>query len=360
MVTLLCILVVLLVSAAVTGALLVGRKLHIGVTGDVPTHSDHKLHSATVPRIGGVGIYVGGLVGLVLFTPDMADSVAKSIWALWGCMSLVFGVGMVEDLTRRVPPAVRYAASIMAALMFSLAIGNLGITGVAIPPVDAVLSFTPLSVVFFVFAVAGICHAFNLIDGQHGLCVGYSILVYIVLALAAGHTGQTALAEFALVMCVANLGFAIFNFPTGSIFMGDAGAYFNGAIVAVMTVLVVEGAPSISPWFAILLLIYPVSETFFSMMRRYRAGRHFYQPDCDHLHHRLRRALLRWSVPMANLAAAPILMLVMPFTVAAYFVSGSTTLLVALSLLFLMLYLWSYSLLREGRLQQAEALHAVD
>lgn len=335
------------VSAACAVVLILARRWHIGLTGDVAGSSTHKIHQGTVPRVGGVPVYIAGLTGLALMSKGLPDVTGKIIWMMWGCMTIVFLAGLVEDLTRAVPAAARYVAALVAALLFSLAHDRYGISSIGISHFDLPLNSTIVRVAFFAFAVASLSHAFNLIDGQNGLCGGVSVLVFIALGLTANRTGQPTLATLSYTMAAANLGFLVFNFPFGRIFLGDGGAYFNGAIAAVLTVFIVQGSSVISPWLAILILIYPIWETLFSMARRLRAGQPFYSPDDDHLHHRMMRlAQQTWGGKLARYASTPILATVGIVALLAPRVADNTVQIVAAVALAIGMYSLAYHSLR--------------
>jgi UDP-N-acetylmuramyl pentapeptide phosphotransferase/UDP-N-acetylglucosamine-1-phosphate transferase len=299
-----------------------------------------------VPRVGGVAVYAAGLVGLALTSRALPDLIAKILWMMWGCLTIIFVSGLVEDLTRSVPPWVRYLTALGAAVLFSLAHGGYGISSVGIDPLDLTLSSSIVRVGFFAFAVASLAHGFNLIDGRNGLCAGASILIFVALGMTAGRTDQVALANLSYIMAAANFGFLVFNFPYGKIFLGDGGAYFNGAVAAVITVFVVQGSGTTSPWLAILILIYPVWETLFTIGRRIHAGRAFYLPDNDHLHHRLQLPAPEPGPGQASFSALPILLLTAPFTLAAPFFADRPGVLIASILAFITLYLLLYYRLR--------------
>ncbi|MFA5940155.1 MAG: MraY family glycosyltransferase [Sinimarinibacterium sp.] len=334
--------VVFLVSAGCTASLILGERWHIGLTGDTPDESHHKSHAGTVPRVGGVAVYAAGLTGLALLSPSLPDITAKIIWMLWGCLTIVFVAGLVEDLTRAVPAAVRYAVAIGAAMLFSIAHDGYGISSIGILPFDQVFNFSPVRIGLFAFAVASVSHGFNLIDGQNGLCSGTSILIFAALGATAAQTGQAPLATLSYFMAAANLGFFVFNFPFGKIFLGDAGAYFNGALAAVITVLIVQGAETVSPWFAVLVLIYPIWETVFSMIRRARASMPFYLPDRDHLHHRVRQRFTGAALNGTDYSSACILLPMAPFVLSAPYVGERTDWALACIVSFVALYMIAY------------------
>jgi len=92
------------------------------------------------------------------------------------------------------------------------------------------------------------------------------------------------------------MGFFVWNYPAGLIFLGDGGAYFLGFYVAELGVLLLHRNPEVSPLFPLLMCIYPIFETVFSMYRRrVIRGRPVGMPDGVHLHSLVYRRLLRWA-----------------------------------------------------------------
>jgi UDP-N-acetylmuramyl pentapeptide phosphotransferase/UDP-N-acetylglucosamine-1-phosphate transferase len=81
--------------------------------------------------------------------------------------------------------------------------------------------------------------------------------------------------------------FLIFNYPYGKIFLGDRGAYSLGLIVGMLTIILFGRHPEISPWGAVLILIYPATEVVFSLLRRMIKGVSIYHADTAHLHIKL-------------------------------------------------------------------------
>jgi UDP-N-acetylmuramyl pentapeptide phosphotransferase/UDP-N-acetylglucosamine-1-phosphate transferase len=74
------------------------------------------------------------------------------------------------------------------------------------------------------------------------------------------------------------------NYPYGKIFLGDLGAYGLGLIVSMLTIIFYARHPEISPWGAVLILIYPATEVVFSALRRIIKGTSILQADTAHLH----------------------------------------------------------------------------
>ena len=98
-------------------------------------------------------------------------------------------------------------------------------------------------------------------------------------------------------MIGALLGFLIWNYPRGLIFLGDGGAYFIGFWIAELSILLTLRNPSVSVWFPLLLCMYPIFETLFSIYRRVVLRRsHPGVPDSSHLHHLIYKRVVRWAV----------------------------------------------------------------
>ena len=110
-------------------------------------------------------------------------------------------------------------------------------------------------------------------------------------------SGDHAIMTAALAMIGALLGFLIWNYPRGLIFLGDGGAYFIGFWIAELSILLTLRNPSVSVWFPLLLCMYPIFETLFSIYRRVVLRRsHPGVPDSSHLHHLIYKRVVRWAV----------------------------------------------------------------
>jgi UDP-N-acetylmuramyl pentapeptide phosphotransferase/UDP-N-acetylglucosamine-1-phosphate transferase len=99
------------------------------------------------------------------------------------------------------------------------------------------------------------------------------------------------------------------NYPYGRIFLGDLGAYSLGLIVSMLTIILFGRHPEISPWGAVLILIYPAMEVVFSLLRRMVKDVSIYHPDTAHLHLKLfyfLRSQLHYK-KIANALVAPVL-----------------------------------------------------
>ena len=105
--------------------------------------------------------------------------------------------------------------------------------------------------------------------------------------------GDRELFIMAVCLVAATLGFLMLNYPRGLIFAGDGGAYFWGFTLALIGILLVQRHPQVSPWYPLLLLIYPIWETVFSTYRKLVRGQSPGMADALHLHQLVYRRIVK-------------------------------------------------------------------
>lgn len=283
------------VAAVVTLMVIHSSRSHAHFSADADLSGPQKFHATPVPRIGGTGMFTGLAccvsVAAVAHHPD---------WKL-GALLLVcglpaFGAGLIEDLTKRVSPGKRLLATAVSA---GLGIWLLGatITKTDVPGLDLLVSTALGAWIATVFTVAGVANSVNIIDGFNGLSSMCVSLMLLVFAYVAYQVGDLPLALWALAGVGAALGFFVWNFPAGLIFLGDGGAYFLGFYLAEIGILLIARNPDVSPLFPLMVCIYPVFETVFSIYRR-KVVRSVPPglPDGIHLHSLIYRRLMRWAI----------------------------------------------------------------
>ncbi len=106
------------------------------------------------------------------------------------------------------------------------------ITRTDIPGLDWLVAFPLGALLVTVFVVAGVANAVNIIDGFNGLASMCVVIMLIGLAYVAFAVDDRLIALLALAGVGAVLGFFVWNFPAGLVFLGDGGAYFLGFYVA--------------------------------------------------------------------------------------------------------------------------------
>jgi UDP-N-acetylmuramyl pentapeptide phosphotransferase/UDP-N-acetylglucosamine-1-phosphate transferase len=242
-----------------------------------------------------LGIVVGLLAVLAQFgwgSPEIARTGALMLL----CGAPAFMAGLTEDLTKRISPRMRLLATAISA---GLAIWLLDalIRKTDIPGLDWLATWPLGAAAMTIFAVAGIANSVNIIDGFNGLASMCVVIMLAALAYVAFQVDDTAVGTLALMGIGAATGFFLWNFPSGLIFLGDGGAYFLGYFVAELSILLLARNPGVSPLFPLLVCIYPVFETLFSIYRRrFLRAVPPSMPDGIHLHSLIYRRLLRWAL----------------------------------------------------------------
>ena len=284
------------ISAAVTLLLVRSAGVHAHRSGDRDFSKPQKFHAVAVPRIGGLGIVLGLLAaaGAVAWQRGAQDG--EFAFVLLACAAPAFLAGFVQDFTDAVTPRGRLLATVVSAV---LAYGLLGgaIRHTSIPPLDWLVGFGAGALALTVFTVAGVAHAVNIIDGFNGLASMCVMLMLAALAYVAFQVGDPLIGLLCLAAVGAVLGFFLWNFPSGLIFLGDGGAYFLGFMVAELSILLLVRNPEVSPIFPLLVCIYPAFETLFSIYRRWVLRQQpAHMPDGVHLHSLVYRRVMRWAV----------------------------------------------------------------
>jgi UDP-N-acetylmuramyl pentapeptide phosphotransferase/UDP-N-acetylglucosamine-1-phosphate transferase len=268
---------------------------HAHVTHDHDLTGPQKFHVRPVSRIGGLGIVAGMLAGVfVIWRFDGPSGIAGFVLLACGLPALI--AGLTEDLTKDVSPRRRLLASAMSA-MLAVWLLDAVIVRTAIPGLDWVVSFPIGAALLSVFVVVGVANSVNIIDGFNGLASMCCVLILICLAYVGFQVDDMLVVRLALAGVGALLGFFLWNYPAGLIFLGDGGAYFLGFYIAEVAILLLHRNPTVSPMFPLLLCIYPVFETVFSIYRRrFLRAMPPSMPDGIHLHSLIYRRVMRWAV----------------------------------------------------------------
>jgi len=249
---------------------------------DVP--DGRKRHTGRVPLTGGIAIWMLVLISPLLFQTAPLPLAVSTI----ACA--VFFSGIVDDI-HQTPPALRlilhYGAGTLLATAGGVAIHNVGnLLGSG----DIALLF--MTVPLTALAVAGLCNAYNMIDGIDGLAAATAALplaVLYLLALEAGSPGATTI----LCWLIALAAFLLFNLSRQPallprVFLGDNGSLLLGFMVTVFLVMHSQGEQAlIQPVTSRWLVAVPLMDMLSTMMLRYLSDRPVMQGDRSHLHHRL-------------------------------------------------------------------------
>jgi UDP-GlcNAc:undecaprenyl-phosphate/decaprenyl-phosphate GlcNAc-1-phosphate transferase len=248
----------------------------IGLT-DAP--GPRKVHSAPVPRVGGLAM-AAGLFVATLLTVELSLPVRG---LLLGLLVLVL-FGLWDDRVN-LGYGAKFAGQVIAVglcmYVGEIHIGSLAFGGIdSVPPVFSGL-------ITFVFLM-GITNAINLADGLDGLAGGMALLCLCAIAVFSVASGNSSVTAIALIEAGAVLGFLRFNTHPARVFMGDCGSQMLGLSVGALALLATQGDTcALSAALPLLLLGLPIMDTLTVMLTRIRAGRSPFSADRNHLHHRL-------------------------------------------------------------------------
>jgi UDP-N-acetylmuramyl pentapeptide phosphotransferase/UDP-N-acetylglucosamine-1-phosphate transferase len=291
------------VSLIVSGLIVRIARSHALAWEDHDLDGVQKFHATPVPRVGGLGIALGVAV-LALWAWLSASPLATEMTLLLACGLPPLLTGLLEDFTKQVGVRLRLAATALSGVLAFFLLGA-QLREVMLPGLDWLMTFTWFSLLFTAVAVAGVANAVNIIDGFNGLAAAVSAITLLSLAYVGWQVGDALVVSMALAGVGALLGFLLWNWPRGLIFLGDGGAYFVGYLVAVLSfLLVARHRGVVSPWYPFLLFIYPVFETLFSIWRRKVVrGSSPGLPDGLHLHQLVFRRMVRWAVGRKDAAS---------------------------------------------------------
>ncbi|WP_280458111.1 MraY family glycosyltransferase [Nocardia carnea] len=302
-------LLVLLISAVVTFLATGGiRTLAIGF-GAVAIPRDRDVHVKPIPRMGGVGMYIG-VVAAVLFAHQLPAlrrgfDYRPDIAAVLVAATIIVGVGIVDDRWG-LDALTKFAGQVTAAGV--MAVMGLGWYLIYDPFNNSTVVLDSLQGGLVTVGVAvTLINAMNFVDGLDGLAAGLGLIASVaVFAFAigllteqGGSVDSYPPALLAAAMAGACLGFLPHNFSPARIFMGDSGSMLIGLVLAAVSTsasgripLQGYGPRDIVGLLSPLLLVgavmfIPVLDLLLAIVRRVRAGVSFSTPDKMHLHHRL-------------------------------------------------------------------------
>ncbi len=343
-----------LTSFLICAFIIRSERWHGRFSHDAVESGPQKFHAVAVPRIGGFALACAIGASIVgLNAAGLREAYSVEGFALLALAALpAFGGGFAEDLTKKVGVLARLLLTISAGGLASILVGATLIR-LDIPGLDDLLQYWPLfAIAFTAFAVGGVANAMNIIDGYNGLAAAYSIIALAALTWVSLQVGDQVVLLASLTMLGALVGFLVWNWPGGRIFLGDGGAYLVGFWLAELGVLLVVRNPEVSPWFPLVIMAYPIMETVFSMYRRKIVRRRQVgQPDAMHLHQLVYSRLIRRSVGSKksvdqhrrNSAVAPYLIpLIALLMLPALLVWDRTDGLLVCAGLFGVAYVWLY------------------
>jgi UDP-GlcNAc:undecaprenyl-phosphate GlcNAc-1-phosphate transferase len=316
---------------------------------------DRDVHDKPTPRLGGLAMFAGLIVGLLLASklPLMGavfvDGARVPIALLSGAVIIVI-LGVIDDRWSLAAPT-KFAGQVLAASVMA-------VQGIAIIwlPIGGTLVLDPVtSVLLTVLVVLVTINAINMVDGLDGLAAGivgiaalaffaYSYLLSVEIGFERA-TMATLISALLAGMC---LGFLPHNVFPARIFMGDTGSMLLGLLLAASIITLtgqvdpsaIEGGTLLPALLPILLplavMAVPLLDLALAVVRRTRRGRSPFAPDKQHMHHRLlevghsqRRAVLLMYGLAAVIAGTAVALAFIPVGYALLILASGMAMLIA-------------------------------
>jgi len=252
---------------------------------DIPDGGRH-IHKKTTPLIGGLGIFAGFFISVLVFA-KYTDSIIALIGILLGSMMIV-GMGIYDD-SRDMRARSKLIIQIIAAALVVFC--GVTVDYISVPSFIAhggIFNLNWLKYPITILWIVAVTNAVNLIDGLDGLAAGVSSIATFSLFFISVIQDNVEAAVISAALAGGCLGFLPYNMNPAKIFMGDTGSQFLGFMLAIISVLgLSKGAVIISFLVPFVILGIPLFDTSFAILRRIIQRRPIMEADRGHLHHKL-------------------------------------------------------------------------
>jgi len=281
-------------AAVVLMATPIVRKIGLK-SGRVDLPGSRKVHKQPMVRLGGISIFLGTLVALLVvwgsggFIDAQGNHLAPpEEYAIWGVTIgglAFFLIGLMDDLFGLSPFSRLFMQAAVASIAWHVGVSIDFLT----VPFHGLTSLPDwISLPVTVLWLVGMANAINWIDGLDGLAAGVSGIAAVIMLVVSLFMEQPAAALIAASLAGGALGFLRYNFNPAKIFMGDGGAYFMGFTLAGVGVIgLVKSVTTAAVFLPYLILAVPILDMSAVIVDRLRTGTSPFVADKRHLHHRL-------------------------------------------------------------------------
>ncbi len=261
--------------------------------GCIDHPGERKIHQRPMVRMGGVAIFAGTLVALLIvwWTGGFGVLPAHKSDEVWGvaigALSF-FLLGLTDDLFGLSPLFRLGMQLVIASVAWQVGVR---VDFLTIPFMGLVPLPMWISLIITVGWLVGMANAINMIDGVDGLAAGVSGIAAVVMLIVSLFMNQPAAALLAASLAGGAIGFLRYNFNPAKIFMGDGGAYFMGFTLAAVGVIgLVKSVTTAAVVLPYIILAVPILDISAVVIDRLRNGKSPFSADKRHLHHRLLKA----------------------------------------------------------------------
>jgi len=273
--------------------------------GVVDDPGGRRLNRSTIPRLGGLALFLGVCVPSLAFLHVGRENRGLLLGA-----AVAVTVGAIDDF-RGLRWYEKLCGQIVAGAIpvgFGVWVSRFTFPFIGIHALPSWLG-GPLTVVWIV----AIMNMVNFLDGMDGLAAGVAAIAGGTFCVIALSLAKPDAAVLSAIVCGASLGFLRHNFYPARIFMGDSGALLLGYVLAAVAVQgLLKTAATVALFFPLLVLAVPIVDTTFVVARRLKHGQPVFEGDQAHLHHRFlrrgfsqpRAAVTIWTWCLSLAAAA--------------------------------------------------------
>lgn len=298
-----------MVLSAVITYLLVPLILHFALSvGAITQVRGRDVHKLPIARLGGVAMYLGLAITFVIASqiPFLADTFVRGS-AAWGILlgaGAMCLLGVIDDIWE-----LRWYAKLAGEVLAAAIMAWFGVQLLSVPLLGLTIGSERLTLFSTIFVVLVAANAVNFIDGLDGLAAGvvgiaalafFGYTYYLIRVSSPGDYASVGAAVVAVLFGIC-VGFLPHNFHQARIFMGDSGALMLGTVIIGASITVTGqidpanftgriAIPAFMPLFVpILVLLIPLIDMSWAVIRRVSKGKSPFAADAGHLHHRLLR-----------------------------------------------------------------------
>ena len=236
-----------------------------------------RVHQGEILRIGGLIFMIGFLI-IFFFFDDKATNIKPIIVSSF----IIFIFTFLEDIRQILSPKIRLFILFLGSSIF---IFNVDLPLLNILGYDLNNNFLVLTKILFILSLVLLMNGFNFLDGLNGLSSFNFFSILLTLFYIAFKNHDYVIQNMIFIYFLLSLFFFLFNFPLGSIFLGDSGSYLYAFLIGSTTILLFERNPQIPTFLSLLILAYPITEVVFSVIRKLLTKTSPLHPDVQHLHH---------------------------------------------------------------------------
>ena len=253
---------------------------------DTPNHRSS--HTKPTPTAGGLAIVATFFLGMAIlfFIADKTMITQKFFLGFTFSSLLIAAMSFYDDIKQK-SFALRLITQVIAifvVISFGIVITdiNLSLSG------NTALGLAGYLITFI--WILGLTNAYNFMDGLNGMAGGNAVIASFFLGLVSFGQGSNFTYIVCYTMIAGTLGFLIFNFPKGKLFMGDVGSTFLGFTFATLAIISSLYDTAHTSLLVIpLLLFHFIYDTFFTFIRRLIAKENVFQAHRTHLYQLLNR-----------------------------------------------------------------------